>query len=95
MADTTATSITMPMITGDMGQADAALALGRAGIYVFPADHPGLDRCVGVGDGHNPWHPDDRGKHPAVKWDSGASTSEHNITYWWRDDLPQCRNPLR
>jgi hypothetical protein len=76
----------MPAITGDMGQADAAHALAAAGIYVFPADHPGLDQCAGIGPTHNPWHANDRGKHPAVKWDSGASTSEHNIDWWWRDE---------
>jgi hypothetical protein len=76
----------MPAITGDMGQADAAHALAAADIYIFPVDHPGLDQCAGVGKDHSPWHPDHRGKHPAVKWDSGASTSKHNIDYWWRDE---------
>jgi hypothetical protein len=73
----------MPPITGDMGQADAAHALAKAGIYVFPVDHPGLDKCAGIGKTHNPQHPNDRGKHPTVQWDSGASTSSHNIDYWW------------
>ncbi|MFJ8309819.1 MULTISPECIES: DUF3987 domain-containing protein [unclassified Streptomyces] len=33
---------------------------------VFPCDHPGLEKCAGVGRGHDAAACEDRGKHPAV-----------------------------
>jgi hypothetical protein len=42
------------IITDDMSTLEVALALAKAGIYVFPVDHPGLPQCAGVGRGHNP-----------------------------------------
>jgi hypothetical protein len=52
--------------------------------YVFPADHPDLPQCAGVKTAeHDPATCDKRGKHPVIKWDTGASTSSDNIHYWW------------
>jgi hypothetical protein len=63
---------------------ESALKLAEHGWYVFPADHPDLPQCVGVQTAeHNPATCDKRGKHPAIKWDTGASTSPDNIHYWW------------
>jgi len=45
---------------------DGALWLIRHGFAVFPVDHPGLDQCAGIGNGHNPATCEQRGKHPAV-----------------------------
>jgi hypothetical protein len=76
-------SATVPVVTDDMGQPDAALAIAAAGMYVFPLDHPELPQCAGIGQGHSPKTCDQRGKCPVVKWGSGASTSVHNIHHWW------------
>lgn len=45
---------------------EGALWLVAHGFPVFPCDHPGTDRCSGVGRGHNPATCEERGKHPAV-----------------------------
>lgn len=45
---------------------DGALWLIRHGFAVFPADHPGSERCTGIGRGHNKATCTDRGKHPSV-----------------------------
>ncbi|WP_309049269.1 phage/plasmid primase, P4 family [Streptomyces sp.] len=45
---------------------DGALWLVGHGFAVFPVDHPGLERCVGIGQGHEPATCEQRGKHPAV-----------------------------
>jgi hypothetical protein len=77
-------ALLVPQIAADMSQLDAALAHASAGIHVFPADHPELPQCAGVKTAeHDPTTCDKRGKHPVVKWDTGASTSPQNIAYWW------------
>ena len=43
--------ISIPNITPDMMTLETALALGAAGFYVFPVDHPDLDFCAGIGGG--------------------------------------------
>jgi hypothetical protein len=76
----------MITITTDMSQHESARALAKLGIHVFPVDHPDLPQCAGLKTAeHDPAKCDgkDRGKHPAVKWGTGASTSQHNIDYWW------------
>jgi hypothetical protein len=70
-----------PMITGDMSTLDAALALARAGLQVFPVDHPELPRCAGIG--HNAATCTDRGKHPCVKFTERATTDPKTITSWF------------
>ncbi|MFI5664625.1 phage/plasmid primase, P4 family [Streptomyces sp. NPDC051684] len=45
---------------------DGAMWLIHHGFAVFPVDHPGLDQCAGIGDGHDPATCTQRGKHPAV-----------------------------
>ena len=37
------------IITDDMSRLEVALALARAGIYVFPVDHPESPQCAGIG----------------------------------------------
>lgn len=45
---------------------------------VFPLDHPGLPECIGL---HGPTTPCDgkRGKHPATRWGSTATTDEEMV----------------
>jgi hypothetical protein len=52
---------------------DAAAQLLDRGLHVFPADHPDHRDCIGK---HGPDNPCDgiRGKHPAVKWGTFATT---------------------
>jgi hypothetical protein len=72
--------------TTDMSQLDAALALAAVGIYVFPVDHPELPMCAGPKSAtHDPaaCAGPNRGKHPVIKWDTGASISVHNVHHWW------------
>jgi hypothetical protein len=73
----------VPMITDDMSQVDAAHALAKAGIYVFPVDHPELPRCAGIGKNHDPAICDQRGKHPAVQFTVAADTNPKMIDMWW------------
>jgi hypothetical protein len=63
---------------------ESALELAARGWHVFPADHPDLPQCAGPkSDQHDPKICEKRGKCPAIKWDTGASTSPHNIHHWW------------
>jgi hypothetical protein len=63
---------------------ESPLELAQRDWYVFPADHPDLPQCAGVkSDQHDPKTCDKRGKCPVIKWDTGASTSPHNIAYWF------------
>jgi hypothetical protein len=64
---------------------ESALELAaERGWYVFPADHPDLPQCAGIKTAeHDPATCRQRGKHPVMKWDTGASTSVHNIALWW------------
>lgn len=55
---------------------DGALWLIRRGFAVFPADHPGLAQCAGIGQGHDPAACTDRGKHPAVPFTRAHTRDE-------------------
>ncbi|WP_328488235.1 bifunctional DNA primase/polymerase [Streptomyces zaomyceticus] len=55
---------------------DGALWLVRHGFAVFPTDHPGLERCAGVGRGHDPATCTDRGKHPCVPFTRAHTLDE-------------------
>jgi hypothetical protein len=84
MTGESGSALLVPQIAADMSQLDAALAHASAGIHVFPADHPELPQCAGIKTAeHDPTTCDKRGKHPVVKWDTGASTNLHNIHHWW------------
>ncbi|MFH9977913.1 phage/plasmid primase, P4 family [Streptomyces sp. NPDC017179] len=58
---------------------DGALWLIRHGFAVFPVDHPGLDQCAGIGNGHNPATCTHRGKHPAVAFTRTHACDEHQV----------------
>jgi hypothetical protein len=64
---------------------DSALALAERGIEVFPCDHPDLPRCAGSGRNHDPetHAPEDRGKHPCVRFTKKATTDAETICKWW------------
>jgi hypothetical protein len=62
---------------------DAALAAAKRAWSVFPVDHPELPRCVGIGDGHDAATCTERGKHPAVKWATWATTDPKLIAAEW------------
>lgn len=66
-----------------MSQVDAAHALAKAGIYVFPVDHPELPRCAGIGKNHDPATCDQRGKHPIVQFTVAADINPKMIDMWW------------
>lgn len=68
--------------TGTMARVtplDGALWLVRHGFAVFPADHPGLTQCAGIGRGHDPATCTDRGKHPAVPFTKGHTRDEAQV----------------
>ncbi|WP_406355036.1 bifunctional DNA primase/polymerase [Streptomyces sp. NBC_01635] len=58
---------------------DGALWLVRHGFAVFPTDHPGLDRCAGIGQGHDPVTCTDRGKHPCVPFTRAHTLDEDQV----------------
>jgi hypothetical protein len=61
----------------------AAITLLRRGFHVFPVDHPDHPQCLGL---HGPNNPCDgvRGKHPACKWGTWATTvTEQMIELAW------------
>lgn len=68
---------------------DGALWLIRHGFAVFPADHPGLAQCAGIGRGHDSATCPDRGKHPAVPFTKGHTLDEEQVL---RDFGTQLRN---
>ncbi len=68
--------------TGTMARVtplDGALWLVRHGFAVFPADHPGLAQCAGIGRGHDSATCTDRGKHPAVPFTKGHTRDEEQV----------------
>jgi hypothetical protein len=87
----TATGIAVPQITDGMSEIEAALALGRAGMYVFPVDHPGLSLCAGIGKGHDPFSPNhQRGKHPCIPWAEKATIKDGVIlAHWMNGGFPR------
>lgn len=68
------------MVTKD--RAAIAVDLAVQGCHIFPVDHPDRPVCVGL---HGPSSPCDgtRGKHPAVKWKSEATTDDDQIVAWF------------
>jgi hypothetical protein len=79
-------ALTIPVITDDMSQPEAALALATGGIYVFPVDHPDLAQCAGMRTAsHDPatCPADERGKHPVLKFTVGADVNPKMIHMWW------------
>lgn len=66
-----------------MSVLNAALWLAARGFAVFPADHPGLERCAGVGRNHDPSTCQDRGKHPAVAFTRTHSTDPEQLSRWF------------
>ena len=58
---------------------DGALWLTRHGFAVFPVDHPGLQQCAGIGQGHDPATCTHRGKHPAVAFTRTHASDEHQV----------------
>jgi hypothetical protein len=58
---------------------EGALWLVRHSFYAFTADHPGLDRCAGIGRGHDPATCVDRGKHPSVPFTKGHTLDEAQV----------------
>ncbi|WP_112469437.1 phage/plasmid primase, P4 family [Streptomyces triticisoli] len=66
---------------------DGALWLTRHGFAVFPVDHPGLDQCVGIGQGHDPATCTHRGKHPTVAFTRTHASDEHQVHALFRGQL--------
>ncbi|MDX2703175.1 bifunctional DNA primase/polymerase [Streptomyces sp. PA03-6a] len=64
---------------------DGALWLVAHGFATFPADHPGLPQCAGVGRGHDPATCTDRGKHPAVAFSKVNTRDERQVFRWFED----------
>ncbi|GHH38213.1 bifunctional DNA primase/polymerase [Streptomyces candidus] len=58
---------------------NGALWLVRHGFSVFPADHPGTEKCTGIGRGHDAATCADRGKHPAVPFTTGHTRDDKQV----------------
>ncbi|MEU2251163.1 bifunctional DNA primase/polymerase [Streptomyces sp. NPDC019224] len=58
---------------------EGALWLVRHGFPVFPCDHPGTDRCSGIGRGHDPAVCADRGKHPCVPFTRAHTLDDDQV----------------
>lgn len=58
--------------------AEAGRLAGR-GFAVFPADHPALPQCSGIGKWHDPTTCEQRGKHPSVKFTTEHTTDPEEI----------------
>ncbi|WP_061444206.1 bifunctional DNA primase/polymerase [Streptomyces sp. CCM_MD2014] len=58
---------------------NGALWLVHHGFAVFPADHPGLDQCAGIGRGHDAAACVDRGKHPCVPFTRAHTLDEDQV----------------
>ncbi len=56
-----------------------ALWLAQRQFAVFAADHPGAERCAGIGQGHDPGVCTDRGKHPAEPFTKTTCRDEQQI----------------
>lgn len=66
---------------------DSALFLASRGFFLFPADHPGLEQCAGIGRNHDPETCNDRGKHPAVPFTRTHSTDPAQLRRWFAGQL--------
>lgn len=62
---------------------DGALWLIGHGFAVFPVDHPGLNQCAGIGQGHDPATCEQRGKHPAVTFTKRHARDEDLARQWF------------
>ncbi|GAA3272684.1 AAA family ATPase [Streptomyces lavendulae] len=56
-----------------------ALWLAQHQFVVFTADHPGAERCAGIGQGHDPATCTDRGKHPAEAFTKTTYRDEQQV----------------
>ncbi|MFD6889112.1 AAA family ATPase [Streptomyces sp. NPDC059957] len=56
-----------------------ALWLAEREFVVFAADHPGAERCAGIGQGHDPDTCTDRGKHPAEPFTRATRRDEQHV----------------
>ncbi|MER6252901.1 DUF3987 domain-containing protein [Streptomyces sp. NPDC001584] len=56
-----------------------ALWLAERQFVVFAADHPGAERCAGIGYGHDANTCTDRGKHPAEPFTKATLRDEHEV----------------
>ncbi|MFJ7159744.1 DUF3987 domain-containing protein [Streptomyces sp. NPDC101118] len=56
-----------------------ALWLTQRHFAVFPADHPELTRCAGIGRGHDPETCTDRGKHPAEPFTRATVRTDEQV----------------
>lgn len=56
-----------------------AVRLAGRGFALFPADHPALPQCSGIGKWHDPATCEQRGKHPSVKFTSEHTTDPDEI----------------
>lgn len=70
-----------------MNTLDAALWLAGRNFHVFRADHPGRDRCAGVGRAHDAESCADRGKHPAVAFTRTHTADPEQVKRWFSDQL--------
>lgn len=70
-----------------MSTLEAALFLAERGFPLFPADHPGLPKCAGVGKDHDAEACDDRGKHPAVAFTRTHTTDLAQVRRWFGGQL--------
>lgn len=66
---------------------DGALWLTSHGFVVFPADHPGLTQCAGVGRSHDAATCADRGKHPTVAFSRAHTLDERQVFNWFDGQL--------
>lgn len=73
---------------------DGALWLASRGFAVFPADHPGLAQCAGVGRSHDAATCTDRGKHPAVAFSKVHTLDERQIFRWFDGQLRNVAIPV-
>lgn len=73
---------------------DGALWLTSRGFAVFPADHPGLVQCAGVGRSHDAATCTDRGKHPTVAFSKVHTRDERQIFRWFDDQLRNVAIPV-
>jgi hypothetical protein len=70
-----------------MTMLDSALFLANRGFQLFPADHPGTEKCAGVGRGHKSETCTDRGKHPAVAFTRNHSADPAKLRRWFDGQL--------
>lgn len=58
---------------------EGAARLAERAFALFPADHPALPQCSGIGKWHDPATCEQRGKHPSVKFTTEHTTDPNEI----------------